>query len=259
MTIDKAAALDVDARLMNVVLKNLEESNKLPAGYLTGLRTADSDWDFIVKIGLILEALVARAVESETGPRSTYKKGRRESHHDRLELAKSKGVIDRSEFEMLASLAMLRNAFVHRLENLTRALSDYFSELSPARQKRIAKSILAAGIPGRLGQDKDNSAITNFPGDFRKTVLAAIFPTLLKLGYGGELKKKEKRYTEWRGRARTAIRTSTSSALRWLPRRPADGAGLGLRQGSKNASMTWRLWLPALHRRAAQLMGVAAP
>lgn len=200
MTSEKPLSLDVDAKIMNIALKDLEKSNGLPTGYLTRLRTADSDWDFIVKIGLVLEAIVARAIALEAGRPLTYKKATVQTHRDRLVLAQKKGLIDKVELRMLETISELRNAFVHRLENLTRTLGDYFSELSPERQKQIAKSILAAGVPGSIGKAKDSSAISKFSDDFRKTVLAAIFPTLLKLGYGYEVKQREKRHAQWRAK-----------------------------------------------------------
>ena len=83
---------------------------------------------------------------------------------------------------------------------ITAPLGDYFSELRPERQKQIVNSILAAGVPGRIGMANDSLAISKFSDDFRKTVLAAIFPTLLKLGYGYEVKQREKRHAQWRAK-----------------------------------------------------------
>ena len=40
--------------------------------------------------------------------------------------------------------------------------------------------------------------MSDFPEDFRITVLSALFPTLLNLGYGHEQKQREKQYVEWR-------------------------------------------------------------
>ncbi|NLC34960.1 MAG: hypothetical protein GX772_00675 [Alcaligenaceae bacterium] len=153
-----------------------------------------------MKLGLVLEAFVARAVALETGKPLTYKKITGETHCERLSTANKIGLIDKVELKMLKSLSELRNAFVHRLENLTRTVSDYLAELNEQRQQEIALSILSAGVPGRIGKSKDSSAISNFPEDFRKTVLAALFPTLLELGYGYERKQREKRYVEWRAK-----------------------------------------------------------
>ncbi|WP_180188396.1 hypothetical protein [Achromobacter insuavis] len=127
MTSKQPEKFEFEAKIMNIALKDLEMENKLPAGYFTELRMSDSDWDFIVKIGLVLEALIARAVALEIGRPLTYNKLNKETHHDRLMLAHKKGLVDKVELRMLKTIAELRNAFVHRLENLTRSLRNTLS------------------------------------------------------------------------------------------------------------------------------------
>lgn len=189
---------DIEVGIMNVVLKDLEQEHKLPPGYLMSLKGADTDWDFIVKLSLVLEALLTRAILLEAGPSLTYENVSKESQSARLLRAEQLGVIDNAERKMLVSISEIRNAFVHRIENLLRPLTEYYQELKPARQKQIAKSILSNGIPGKLGEANNQSAIDQFADSFRQTVMRALFPTLLKLGYSYETKQREKKYSEWR-------------------------------------------------------------
>jgi hypothetical protein len=192
------ASKDFEARIVNVVLKDLERENKLPPGYLMALRDADADWDFIVKLSLVLEALLTRAILHEAGPSLTYESVSRESQSKRLQTAKRLGLIDKAERKMLVSISEIRNDFVHQIENLTRPLTEYFEELKPARQEHIAKSILGVEIPGKLGKTNDQSAFDQFPQNFRHIAMRALFPTLLKLGYSHDIKQREKKYSDWR-------------------------------------------------------------
>jgi hypothetical protein len=192
------ASSNLNGVVMNLALKDLERENRLPGGYLVSLMNADADWDFIVKLSLVLEALVTRAILQEAGPVLSYEQVSMVSQSNRIRKAMQLGLIDKAERKMLEAIAEIRNAFVHRIENLTRPLSAYFQELTPERRKKIATSILSAGIPGELDKLKDKVAIEEFAADFRQTVMHALFPTLLNLGYSYEIKQKERKYAEWR-------------------------------------------------------------
>lgn len=198
MTENKSANEDFENIMMNLALKDLERENRLPRGYLVALMDADSDWDFIVKLSIVLEALLTRAILQEAGSSLNYKCVSKESQNERLSRAKRLGLIDKTERKMLGSISEIRNAFVHRIENLTRPLSEYLQELTPDRKEQIAKSILSAGIPGKLGEANNQLAIDQFANEFRRTIMRALFPTLLNLGYSYDIKQKEKKYVEWR-------------------------------------------------------------
>lgn len=198
VTKDKPASMEFETRIANVVLKDLERENKLPSGYLMDLWNVDSDWDFIVKLSLVLEALLTRAIVLEAGPSLTYECVSKKRQSERLKTAKRLGLIDKAELKMLFSFSEIRNDFVHRIENLLRPLSQYLQELGTVRQEAIAKSFLGAGIPGKLGDMNDQSAVDRFPKGFRHISLLALFPTLLKLGYSHEIQRREKEYSDWR-------------------------------------------------------------
>lgn len=198
VTKDKPASMEFETRIANVVLKDLERENKLPPGYLMDLWNADSDWDFIVKLSLVLEALLTRAIVLKAGPSLTYEHVSKKRQSERLKTAKRLGLVDEAELKMLFSISEIRNDFVHRIENLLRPLSEYFQELVLAQQEEIAKSFLGAGIPGKLGDMNDQSAVDRFPNSFRHTALHALLPTLLKLGYSHDIQRREKEYSDWR-------------------------------------------------------------
>lgn len=189
---------DTASRVMNTVLKDLERENKLPPGYLTSLKRVDTDWDYFVKLALILEALLTRAIVLESGDPASYDSTSKMSQGKRLQRAGEYALLDEVERKMLFTIAMVRNDFVHQLENLTRPLSAYFLTLPAEKRDEYAKSILAAGIPGQLRRHEDPSAIEDFTVSFRETVLQALFPTLLKLGYAHGMKQKENAYVAWR-------------------------------------------------------------
>lgn len=189
---------DFEGKIANLALKELEREHKLPPGYLMALRSAASDWDFIVKLSLIIEAFLTRALVLELGTPHAYKTVSNLRQCKRLLMAQKLGLVEKAEQNMLISISKIRNAFVHRIENLTRPLTAYFHELTPATRNSIAKSILGVGIPGQLGQAGNQLAINQFADNFRPTVIRALFPTLLKLGTSYEIEQREKKYSKWR-------------------------------------------------------------
>jgi len=194
---EKPAHLDTSAKIMSVSLAPLEKAWGLPPAYLTNLLAADTDWDFIVKMEVVLEGLIAEALEHEL-IRLSLKPGGRTTHATRLSDAKRIGLIDAAEFKMLIEIARLRNVFVHQRENLTRSLKDYLLELGVGRRREVVQSLLSAGVPGRIGMAKDSSATVSFTESIRQTMLSAVFPTLLRLGNKHTDHRREELHVAWR-------------------------------------------------------------
>lgn len=183
--------------IMNISLKRVEKDNKIPEGYLTKLLNVDSDWDFIVKIGLILEGLLCFAIETLDG-KPLSKTQQKNPHSQRLKKALDDSIITIFEYDLLIEISSLRNAYIHNLENLNTSISKYFSKLEYTDKQKIVHAILNSKIPQSFRTPKNESEITTFPDKFRTILLCAIYPTILNLGCNSKHKKNLLDYTKWR-------------------------------------------------------------
>lgn len=188
----------IECNLMNIALKRLEREMRIPQGYLVSLREEDNDWDFIVKLGIILEAVLTRAIHLESQQTMTFDQVSRASQSWRIKTAMELKLISASEMQMLQRFSIIRNDFMHRFENMLRTLSDYFLEKGAAERKSIIKAFLSSGVPGNLKSFRDPQQRLQFIENFRQVTLRAIFPMLLNLGYSHDNKRREKEHLVWR-------------------------------------------------------------
>lgn len=192
-------------KIMDISLRKFETLMELPSGYITGLCDERSDFDFMIRLGLVMEATVTRAIalESKFDLRpeydDEYTKLANKSQSYRVQLARELGLIDESDASLLREVALLRNAYVHDLKNLARPVWDYVESKGAERSSALELVILGAGMHGTLvGDDARKQAQRGLRSDFRGSLMLALFPVLLDLAYGDEAKRRKERHAAWR-------------------------------------------------------------
>lgn len=135
-------------------LARLEKKLGIPEGVYLSLRKEGSDWEFAIKLMVLLEAALGRVIaEHLHNPamndhcNSLNMNGR----SGKVALAEALGLIDEAERKTFLALAEIRNAFAHKLENISGNLEDFASRLEPQRLGNLLKVCLT--VPKRL-EDK---------------------------------------------------------------------------------------------------------
>lgn len=119
------------------------------------LRDEATDWEFIVKLSVLVEASVTRTLVSVS------QNDLMEDHFDsltqssRLRLCKSLGVLSDVEVKILEALSSVRNRFVHRIDNLFKTLHEFVDALPNQRKVELANSLLIRDVSGRVKESDD--------------------------------------------------------------------------------------------------------
>lgn len=134
-------SLDEDA----AQLIRLEKKLQIPEGIYLSLRTQGSDWEFAIKLMVILEAALGRVISEHLhneAINSHCESLNMSGRSGKVALAQSLGIIDEAEKKTFLALADVRNAFAHKLENISGNLQDFASRLDPQRLEVLLKACL---------------------------------------------------------------------------------------------------------------------
>ena len=125
-----------------------------PEQFLTRLLDED-DWSFVIKIHAMLEAGVAQLITEALGrvemapfigrlPVNSERTGK-------LALLKELDLLSVEYRRYLSAISILRNFYVHSVNNFTTDISDYIKNLDKANRKRFIRDImLGAPDPARI-------------------------------------------------------------------------------------------------------------
>jgi hypothetical protein len=126
------------------LLSRLEERLGLPNCYITSdLREEPNDWTFIVKLAVLVEAAVTKVVVANLGREEMYDHVSRLANAQRLDLALTLGVLEKSDVRTLKAVAEVRNAFAHKVENLKHDLASFWRALNPQMNAHLMDSFLS--------------------------------------------------------------------------------------------------------------------
>lgn len=135
-------------------LARIEAKLGIPNGYYLSLRQDGTDWEFAIKLVVLLEAALGRVIaEHLHNPAindhcESLNMGGRTG---KVALAKALGIIGETERRTFFALTEIRNAFAHRVENIAGNLQDFGARLEPRRLEQFLKACLT--IPEQL-EDK---------------------------------------------------------------------------------------------------------
>lgn len=143
-------------------IKKLEQKLGMPEGTYLGLKTEGSDWEFAIKLMVILESALGRVIAENLHNAAVSDHCQYLNINGRtgkVALAQSLKLIDDAEKKTFLALADIRNSFAHRLENIAGNLSDFASRMSADQLSKIFKACLT--IP--KGMDDDLSFLWKNP------------------------------------------------------------------------------------------------
>jgi hypothetical protein len=110
-------------------LVRLEKRLELPEGFIQRLQRERNDFAFIVKLAVLAEATVTTVIVAHLHNEKLYDHISQLQQGRRLDLAEKLGLLERGDRLVLETLSNTRNAFAHRVKNLTATLDGWFTAL----------------------------------------------------------------------------------------------------------------------------------
>lgn len=126
-------------------LDRIEGKLDLPKGYYMSLRGDGSDWEFAIKLVVLIEAALGHVIAAK------LQNDAMRDHCDRLNLVGRTGKIDLAgtldilrpaEAKAMATLAEIRNRFAHKVANITLDLPTFAANLPKGEMAGMLKRLL---------------------------------------------------------------------------------------------------------------------
>jgi hypothetical protein len=188
---------DPKTGLSAILLRGLEERLKVPQGYILSLRDEGTDWEYIVKLALLVEAALTEYIVAEIGRPEVYEHISNSEQSKRLTLAVVLELITEDDRELLLTVAEVRNAFAHRVVNLHRTLEEYLLEQQRSRLVQIAKRIL--GKDGVVEMKKAGIDLAEWvPSVFRTALINAAVLPLISMSMSRHIKERDEERKAWK-------------------------------------------------------------
>ena len=144
-SVEKEEVPDLDAKAIEQ-LTHIEEKLGLPIGFYSGLRNQGSDWEFSIKLVVILEAalaaVIAASLHNEAVAAHVDKLNLDGGRTGKLDLAESLGVLSTIERRAFATIANIRNRFAHKVEHITLDLQTFAESLQQGDLEGMQKRLL---------------------------------------------------------------------------------------------------------------------
>lgn len=100
----------------------------IPEGHIFKIFDEGSDWEFITKLGVIIEAAASDALVAWIGDERVRTHISNLGQGARIKLCLEMGILDREERSLLDTFTNLRNNFAHRVANIGTTLVDYYAQ-----------------------------------------------------------------------------------------------------------------------------------
>lgn len=159
MAEDETGAVDKilqrEAAAMFSAVAVLESRLGIESGFLFKLKRDSSDWSFLVRLAIFIQAALAHAVAHALGRAELEDYCARMNlnarHGGLVALAQQLGVIGTGDVAYIDGVSELRNRYAHQLENINRPLPAFIASLSPQDFRKIVGSLLiTAGEKNRF-------------------------------------------------------------------------------------------------------------
>jgi hypothetical protein len=142
------------------ILAPIELKLGLKEGFFSALENED-DWSFLIKLAVIAEAAVARAIEKNLGKPELAEfllRLNNDGRAGKLRMAETLGILPTNLIRFIQCLARYRNMAAHRLENLDGFdLAAKLGELQPNELRTVARDAVAAPGDDDLSDDFVNA------------------------------------------------------------------------------------------------------
>lgn len=127
-------------------LAYIEGKLGLPAGFCQSMQNTGTDWEFSIKLIVVLEAALAAVIASHLHNDAVMahveKLNLDGGRTGKLELAESLGVLSRTERKALATIADIRNKFAHKVANIASDLPTFARSMTATDLEAIQKRLL---------------------------------------------------------------------------------------------------------------------
>lgn len=134
-------------------MKRIEGKLGLPGGYYNAMVDTGSDWDFAIKLVVLVEAALGRVIAAHLNNQAVTGHCERLSLDGRagkLTLAQDLDLLRADEARAVSAMAFVRNRFAHRVESIEGNLTDYAQGLPAQELHRLVKHLLM--VPKDLEQ-----------------------------------------------------------------------------------------------------------
>lgn len=122
------------------LLRVVENRLGIPEGHIFKIFDEGSDWEFITKLGVIIEAAASDALVAWIGDERVRTHISNLGHVARIKLCFEMEILDQEEKTLLDRFTHLRNNFAHRVANIGSTLVDYYAQ-APADARKGFDSI----------------------------------------------------------------------------------------------------------------------
>lgn len=174
-------------------LARIEVKLGIPKGLYLSLRQDGTDWEFAIKLMVLLEAALGRVIaEHLHNPaindhcESLNVNGR----SGKVALAEALGILDGTERKTFLALADIRNAFAHKVENIAGNLHEFGARLEPQRLENYLRACLT--IPKQLEDEVSFLWRDPSPSLLRLYMWMGGNNLLISLAYQDEAAEKER-------------------------------------------------------------------
>jgi hypothetical protein len=177
--------LHVRSAVPDPELEQIESGLGVSAGFVKALLDEPSDWGFLIKLAVVVEAALAQVICDHIGIEQIG------THVDKLpiggrtgkiQMAADLNLIGSATQARLNAIAALRNAFAHRIDVVELSLEQHIATLPSEEAVRIAQRLLTT--------DEKPAVLSGFDGyGMRHIVWAAACLCLLELSRVTRLQK----------------------------------------------------------------------
>lgn len=129
----------------NFNLDELESKLGIPHGFYKELLSEASDWGFLVKMAVILEAALAEVIVQKLGNQNIKEHLQRipvQGRTGKLILAKSLDILNQSNYRRCELILGVRNKFAHGLSHVNSTLEQYASKMSLEESISTLKALM---------------------------------------------------------------------------------------------------------------------
>ena len=136
---------ELDAKALEQ-LAHIEAKLGLPGGFYGSLRNTGTDWEFSIKLVVVLEAalaaVIAAKLHNEAITAHVDKLNLDGGRTGKLDLAESLVVLSAIERKAFGTIANIRNRFAHKVENITLDLETFGRSLQQGELEGMQKRLL---------------------------------------------------------------------------------------------------------------------
>jgi len=135
-------------------LASIERKLGVPEGFTRSLGHDGTDWEFAVKLMVLLEGALTKVIAAHLHNGAVEKHIQRlnlNGRSSKVALAQDLGILTKAEAKAMQALSEIRNAFAHRVENISGDLVQFAKAMPEADRANFVKTGLM--VPEEIVDD----------------------------------------------------------------------------------------------------------